>query len=82
MLIMSIATMGLILIFRKQVQKEFMTLNHLFYFSLLLNGFIIGSMLFEVQGRYHIILYIPLVMILGAGARILTERKKKLLVEI
>ena len=77
MIIISIAIMGLILFFRRKVNQRMQTVNHIFYLSLIVNGFILGSMLFEVQGRYHVILYIPLVLILGAGAKILGERHKK-----
>lgn len=37
--------------------------NQTFYLALLLDGFILGSMLVEVQGRYHVILYVPLVLL-------------------
>ncbi|AKP66309.1 ArnT family glycosyltransferase [Companilactobacillus ginsenosidimutans] len=80
MIIISIVIMSLILFFRRKIENRMQTINHIFYLSLLLDGFILGSMLFEVQGRYHVILYIPLVLILGAGAKILGERRKKLTV--
>ncbi|MQS88237.1 glycosyltransferase family 39 protein [Companilactobacillus mishanensis] len=82
MIILSILTMSLILLFRHRVNESMSTLNRVFYLSLLLDGFILGSMIFEVQGRYHVILYIPLVMILGLGAKILGERQNHLTVRL
>lgn len=75
--ILCIFTMSFILLFAPRIPDSINTVNKLFYFSLLLDGFIIGSMIFEVQGRYHTVLYIPLVLILGLGVKLLTERNRK-----
>lgn len=77
-LIISIITMSFISLFAPVLPDSIELQNKLFYFALLLDGFILGSMIFEVQGRYHAILYIPLVMILGLGVKLLTERKHKI----
>ncbi|WP_125770784.1 glycosyltransferase family 39 protein [Companilactobacillus furfuricola] len=76
-LILSIFAMSFILLFAPAFKNGIELQNKLFYLALLLDGFILGSMLFEVQGRYHAILYIPLVLILGMGVKILTERRNK-----
>lgn len=56
--------LGLWLLFFKQVNY----LNQYFlYVTLLLDGFTISSMLVEVQGRYHIILYLPLILLIICG---------------
>ena len=69
--------MSFILLFAPAFDNGIELQNKLFYLALLLDGFILGSMLFEVQGRYHAILYIPLVLILGIGVKMLTERRHK-----
>ncbi|MCH4149298.1 glycosyltransferase family 39 protein [Companilactobacillus sp.] len=76
-LVSAIITMSFILLFAPVLPRGVLIQNKLFYFSLLLDGFILGSMIFEVQGRYHSILYIPLILILGLGVQILTERSHK-----
>lgn len=50
--------------------------NKLFFSSLLINGFIIASLLVEVQGRYHIILYLPLLFLIAEGAANLNKHLK------
>ncbi|AKP66307.1 ArnT family glycosyltransferase [Companilactobacillus ginsenosidimutans] len=77
-LVLCIITMSFILLFAPIIPDSVAMQNKLFYLSLLLDGFIIGSMIFEVQGRYHTILYLPLVLILGLGIKLLTERGHKL----
>jgi len=42
-------------------------MNHFFYNALLLDGLVIETLLFEVQGRYHIIFYLPLVGLVVTG---------------
>lgn len=76
-LFLSIITMSVILLFAPAIPDGVALQNKLFYFALLLDGFILGSMIFEVQGRYHAILYVPLVMILGLGVKLMTERHHK-----
>lgn len=76
-LILAIFTMSFILLFAPAFVDGVQLQNKLFYLALLLDGFILGSMLFEVQGRYHAVLYIPLVLILGMGVKLLTERHNK-----
>ncbi|GAF41413.1 integral membrane protein [Agrilactobacillus composti DSM 18527 = JCM 14202] len=51
-------------------------LNRLFYGLLLWDGFMLSSLIFEVQGRYHIILYVPLLLIITWGHDRLFQRNK------
>ncbi|MCH4170486.1 MAG: glycosyltransferase family 39 protein [Lactobacillus sp.] len=51
-------------------------LNRLFYGLLLWDGFMLSSLIFEVQGRYHIILYVPLLLIIAWGQEELFQRNK------
>ncbi|MFC6181593.1 hypothetical protein [Lactiplantibacillus daowaiensis] len=41
--------------------------NYFFYSGLLLDGFVLSALLVEVQGRYHIIIYLPLIFLLTCG---------------
>lgn len=41
--------------------------NHFFYSALLLDGVVLETLLFEVQGRYHIIFYLPLIALVVTG---------------
>jgi len=45
--------------------------NYFFFSALLFDGFAIGAMLVEVQGRYHIILYLPLICLLICGIAVI-----------
>ncbi|BDZ30918.1 hypothetical protein RA086_07070 [Lactiplantibacillus sp. WILCCON 0030] len=50
------------------IRRYAVYLNHYFFYSaLLLDGFIVSSMLVEVQGRYHIVLYLPLTLLILCG---------------
>lgn len=80
MIILATFIMALVLFFRTKIKDHRQISNQIFYQSLILNGFILGSMLFEVQGRYHVILYIPMVLVLGSGAMLLGRRHHKLAV--
>ena len=51
-------------IFSRERGKEF---DSVFLLSILINGIILGSMLLEVQGRYHVSLYIPLCIYAGSA---------------
>jgi len=41
--------------------------NYFSYSALLFDGFALSSLLFEVQGRYHVILYLPLILLITCG---------------
>jgi len=53
-------------------------LNNYFFFSaLLLDGFTLSAMLVEVQGRYHIILYLPLIFLIICGIATVERHRLK-----
>ncbi|MFD1420802.1 hypothetical protein [Lactiplantibacillus songbeiensis] len=53
-------------------------LNNYFFFSaLLLDGFTLSAMLVEVQGRYHIILYLPLLFLMICGGAAIKRYRLK-----
>lgn len=74
MLVLASISMLLIFIFERKNSDPLISTNKIFYLSLMLNGFILGSMLFEVQGRYHVVLYIPLALAAGAITTLITKK--------
>lgn len=70
--------MSLIFIFQKKLIHRLPITNNIFYLSLMINGFIFGSMIFEVQGRYHVILYLPLVLLISACTIAFNKKSKHL----
>ncbi|MFC0424098.1 hypothetical protein [Lactiplantibacillus plajomi] len=42
--------------------------NYFFYSGLLMDGFVLGALSLEVQGRYHVIVYLPLIFLVICGA--------------
>ncbi|KRO08565.1 integral membrane protein [Lactiplantibacillus xiangfangensis] len=44
--------------------------NYYFYSALLLDGFTISSLFLEVQGRYHVIIYLPIIFIIICGVAV------------
>lgn len=56
----------LILIFNRKLLHTG-NLNTLLLGFLMLDGFFLSSMIFEVQGRYQIVLYIPVMLLFGIG---------------
>lgn len=64
------AAMFLIAVFDRRILKSG-DLNSLLFGSLLLDGFFLASMIFEVQGRYHIVLYIPVMLLFGMGCKLI-----------
>ncbi|WP_125772146.1 glycosyltransferase family 39 protein [Companilactobacillus furfuricola] len=75
MLILTSIAMAFIFIFERKTANPLISTNNIFYLSLMINGFILGSMIFEVQGRYHVILYLPLTLAIGSIATWLTKKK-------
>lgn len=47
--------------------------NYFFYGALLLDGFALSSLIMEVQGRYHVILYLPLIFLIICGVAGVTQ---------
>lgn len=56
--------LGIYLLWSKR--NHYLT-QYFFYAALLLAGFTTGSLLVEVQGRYHVILYLPLIFLSICG---------------
>ncbi|WP_125708104.1 glycosyltransferase family 39 protein [Companilactobacillus zhongbaensis] len=75
MLVLASLSMLLIFIFERKNSEPLISTNKIFYLSLMLNGFILGSMLFEVQGRYHVVLYIPLALAAGAITTFISKKR-------
>lgn len=66
----------LLLMFKKRALSN-RRINLMFYSALALDGFFLSAMLPEVQGRYHIILYLPLVVLLALGAQLFSRTNRK-----
>ncbi|RRK10829.1 hypothetical protein D1831_05200 [Lactiplantibacillus garii] len=64
MLVLALGSVGLGLgvLFKKNYLN-----NYFFYSALLLDGFTISSLIMEVQGRYHVILYLPIIFLIICG---------------
>lgn len=75
LLILSSIAMVVIFAFERRNSQPGRSLNNIFYLSLMINGFILGSMIFEVQGRYHVILYLPLTLAIGGITTLITKKK-------
>lgn len=75
MLVLASISMAIIFVFEKKNSKPLISTNNIFYLSLMLNGFILGSMIFEVQGRYHVVLYLPLALAIGGITTFLAKKQ-------
>ncbi|KRL14773.1 glycosyltransferase family 39 protein [Schleiferilactobacillus perolens] len=63
----------LVLMLKKSALTH-MDINSLFYEVLLLDGFFLSSLIFEVQGRYHIVLYLPIVILIALGGQLIIRQ--------
>lgn len=49
-------------------------INLLFYGTLAVDGFFLSALLLEVQGRYHIVLYLPIIVLLALGGQLISQQ--------